>query len=160
MNREGRRRNLQQSERERKRERVREKGREEPAAEEERGSFLTPSSCQDFQLSCTLPPPPIGLLPLHIANTDSHTRHGAPADGLIYAHQACGAALKTSQTHSAIHGANFNSQLCKSCHEIQECFCLSAPLCRLVMPSSSVTLSPLAALFFLLWALCGSCCSL
>lgn len=105
----------------------RERGREEPAAEEERGSFWTPSNCQDFQLSCTLSPPPLSSCLSTLQTQTPLCATGAPADGLIYAHQAYGAALKTSQTHAhnALHGANFNSQLCKCCREMQESVCLS-----------------------------------
>ena len=39
-------------------------------------------------------------------------------------------------------------------------WCVPVLLCCLVMPSSSFTLSSLTPLLFLLWALCGSCCSL
>lgn len=125
----------------------RERGRER-AAEKERGSFWTPSSCQDFQLSCTLSSP-VELLSLHTANTDFPSRQRRSSRWTYLRSPGLWSSAEDKHAHNALHGANFNSQLCK-CR-------LSAPPCCSLMPSSSLTLSPLAVLLFLLWALCRSC---
>lgn len=144
---------------ERATERGGEGGRERNRQQRKReGAFELPVAVRIFGSPARSPP--VEPTSPHTANTDSHRHRGAPADGLAYAHQACGAALKTSQNTRPYMEQTLT--LNSVSHDILESslFCLPALLCCLVMPSSSLTLSSLTPLLFLLWALCGSCCSL
>ncbi|MED6279205.1 hypothetical protein CHARACLAT_032103, partial [Characodon lateralis] len=83
------------------------------------GAFELPVAVRIFRLLCTRSPPPSpfsDVSPHCKTQTLTHTLSQHPADGPFYTHQPQGPALKTSQTHAhrALHGANFNSQLCKS----------------------------------------------